>query len=77
MHVSVKQKSFCYLLKLRLDVSLRFCKSIASIIRAGTSQKGIKTILLITEYITKSNVIHYEEFELFHCYVPGYINKNK
>ena len=38
--------------------------SMASIIRTGTSQKGVKTLLWITEYITKSIIIHYEGFEL-------------
>ena len=41
--------------------------SIASIIRVGRSRRGVKTLLWITEYITKSFVIHYEGFELSHC----------
>ena len=41
--------------------------SIASIIRVGTSQNGVKTLLWIKEHITKSIVIHYEGFELSQC----------
>ena len=42
--------------------------SIASIIWVGRSRRGEKTLLWITEYITKSFVIHYEGFELCHCF---------
>ena len=41
--------------------------SIASIIRVGRSRRGVKTLLWITEYITKSFVIHYKGFELSQC----------
>ena len=41
---------------------------IASIIRVGRSRRGVKTLLWITEYITKSFVIHYEGFELSQCH---------
>ena len=40
---------------------------IASLIRVVKSQRGVKTLLLITEHITKSTVMHYKGFELSQC----------
>ena len=42
-------------------------KKADSIIRFGRPRSGVKTLLWITEYITKSVFIHYDRNKLIHC----------